>query len=177
MDEYDRTLRALNQYRVLAAEDDGAFLQATEEPVEPGDYYADTPRLIRLLSRIGDLPAGDVPDDSELYEGELVTAVKRFQSRHGLEPNGCIDTTTLEQLNTPLRARVRQLELALERWRRRPYDPALPAIVLNLPEFRLRAFGGANAAGRDPELEMKVVVLNVAEPPPPSRDRGSGQLG
>jgi murein L,D-transpeptidase YcbB/YkuD len=83
VDEYERTLRALNQYRVLAAEDDGALLQATEEPVEPGDHYADAPRLIRLLSRIGDLPAGGVPDDSELYEGELVTAVKRFQSRHG----------------------------------------------------------------------------------------------
>jgi murein L,D-transpeptidase YcbB/YkuD len=158
MDEYKRTLRALNQYRVLAAEDDGALLQATEEPVEPGDHYADTPRLIRLLSRIGDLPPEDVPDDSELYEGELVTAVKRFQSRHGLEPNGRIDTTTLEQLNTPLRIRVRQLELAVERLRRRPYDPARPAIVLNLPEFRLRAFGGSNAAGLDPELDMKVVV-------------------
>jgi murein L,D-transpeptidase YcbB/YkuD len=163
VDEYERTLRALNQYRVLAAEDDEALLQATEEPVEPGDHYADAPRLIRLLSLIGDLPAGGVPDDSELYEGELVTAVERFQSRHGLEPDGRIDTTTLEQLNTPLRARVRQLELALERWRRRPYDPARPAIVLNLPEFRLRAFGGANAGGHDPELEMKVVVGEAAD--------------
>src|SRR5690348_18323896 len=75
--EYERTLRALNQYRVLAAKDDGALLQATEEPVEPGDHYADTPRLIRLLSLIGDLPAGGVPNDSELYDGELVTAVER----------------------------------------------------------------------------------------------------
>lgn len=158
VDEYERTLRALNQYRVLAEEDDGALLQATEESVEPGDYYADAPRLIRLLTLIGDLPAGAVPSDSELYQGELVAAVKRFQSRHGLEPDGRIDTTTLEQLNTPLRVRVRQLELALERWRRRPYNPSRPAIVLNLPEFRLRAFGGSEAAGRDPELEMKVVV-------------------
>src|ERR1700682_2397784 len=95
VDEYERTLRALNQYRVLADEDDGALLQATEEPVEPGDHYADTPRLIRLLSRLADLPARGVPGDTELYEGELVTAVKRFQSRHGLEPDGRIDTTTL----------------------------------------------------------------------------------
>jgi murein L,D-transpeptidase YcbB/YkuD len=158
MDEYERTLRALNQYRTLAAEDDGALLSATEEPVEPGEYYADVPRLIRLLSLIGDLPEGAVPTDSELYQGALVAAVKRFQSRHGLKPDGRIDTTTLEQLNTPLRVRVHQLELALERWRRRPYDPARPAIVLNLPEFRLRAFGGATAAGNDPELDMKVVI-------------------
>jgi L,D-transpeptidase YcbB len=155
-DAYQRTLRALNQYRVLAAKDDGAFLPATEEPVEPGDSYADAPRLIRLLSLIGDLPEESVPADSELYQGELVEAVKRFQSRHGLEPDGRIDLTTLEQLNTPLRVRVRQLELALERWRRRPYNPARPAIVLNLPEFRLRAFSGA--IDPDPELEMKVVV-------------------
>jgi murein L,D-transpeptidase YcbB/YkuD len=151
-------LRALNRYRALAAKDDGAFLPATEEPVEPGESYADAPRLIRLLSLIGDLPAGAVPADSELYQGALVEAVERFQSRHGLKPDGRIDTTTLEQLNTPLRVRVRQLELALERWRRRPYDPARPAIVLNLPEFRLRAYGGADAAGSDPELDMKVVV-------------------
>jgi murein L,D-transpeptidase YcbB/YkuD len=158
VDEYERTLRALNHYRVLAAEDDGALLHATEEPVEPGDHYPDTPRLIRLLSRIGDLPERSVPDESEMYQGAVVEAVQKFQSRHGLEPDGRIDTTTLQQLNTPLRVRVRQLELALERWRRRPYDPARPAIVLNLPEFRLRAFGGANGAGHDPELEMKVVV-------------------
>ncbi len=158
LDEYERTLHALNQYRVLAAEDDGAILQSTEEPLEAGDQYADAPRLIRLLTRLGDLSAESVPADSELYEGELVEAVKRFQSRHGLAPNGRIDRTTLEQLNTPLSVRVRQLELALERWRRRPYDPVRPAIVLNLPEFRLRAFGAANAAGHDPELDMKVVV-------------------
>jgi L,D-transpeptidase YcbB len=163
VDEYERTLRALNQYRVLAAEDDGALLTVPEEPVEPGDRYADTPRLIRLLSRIGDLPAESVPDDSELYDGELVGAVKKFQSRHGLEPNGRIDATTLEQLNTPLRVRVRQLELAVERWRRHPYDPARPAIVLNLPEFRLRAFSGSKAAGLDPELEMKVMVGEASD--------------
>jgi murein L,D-transpeptidase YcbB/YkuD len=158
MDEYERTLHVLNQYRALAASYDGAFLPATEEPVEPGDYYADVPHLTHLLTLIGDLSPEAVSGDSDLYEGALVEAVKRFQSRHGLEPDGRIDKTTLEQLNTPLRVRVRQLELALKRLRRRPYDPTRPAIVLNLPEFRLRAFGGKNASGSDPELDMKVVV-------------------
>ena len=158
MYEYERTLRARNQYRVLAAQDDGAVLPFAEKPVEPDDYYAGVPRLVRLLTRIGDLPEGSVPADSELYQGALVEGVKRFQSRHGLRPDGRIGITTLEQLNTPLSVRVHQLDLALERWRRRPYDPSRPAIVLNLPEFRLRAFGGAGAAGDDPELDMKVVV-------------------
>jgi L,D-transpeptidase YcbB len=158
MDKYERTLRALDQYRALAAEDDETLLPATGEAVEPGDSYAGAPALVHLLSRLGDLPADAVPDQPEVYQGALVEAVKRFQTRHGLEADGRIEATTLEQLNTPLRVRVRQLELALERWRRRPYDPASPAIVLNLPEFRLRAFDGTEAAGHDPELEMKVVV-------------------
>ena len=157
MNEYERTLRALEQYRAFAAQDDGAPLAATDNAVEPGDSYADAPRLIRLLRLIGDLPEDADTGESGVYQGELVTAVKRFQSRHGLAPDGLIGAATLEQLNTPLSARVRQLELALVRWRRRPYDPTRPAIVLNVPEFRLRAFGGASA-GPDPELEMKVVV-------------------
>jgi murein L,D-transpeptidase YcbB/YkuD len=160
--EYERTLRALEQYRTLAADDDEAVLNATDEAVQPGDRYPDAPHLIRLLSKLGDLAPEAVSADAELYQGELVEAVKRFQSRHGLEPDGVIGPLTLEQLNTPLSFRVRQLELALERWRRRPYDPSRPAIVLNLPEFRLRAFGGSGVAGADPELEMEVVV---GEPP------------
>src|SRR5579871_5043692 len=114
MHEYEQISRALSQYRVLQANDDGELLPVTDEAVEPGDSYDGIPRLIRLLSLLGDLPAEAVPADSGLYEGELVEAVKRFQARHGLEPDGRIDIPTLEQLNTPLHVRVRQLELALE---------------------------------------------------------------
>uniref|UniRef100_Q027N9 Peptidoglycan-binding domain 1 protein n=1 Tax=Solibacter usitatus (strain Ellin6076) TaxID=234267 RepID=Q027N9_SOLUE len=155
-DEYERTLRALDQYRALAAAPDEVFVPVTGT-VKPGDAYSDAPLLIRRLSLLGDLAADAVPSDSDVYEGELVEAVKRFQSRHGLKPDGRIEATTLGQLNVPLCARVRQLELSAERWRRHPYDPTRPAIVLNLPEFRLRAYGGTDA-GSDPELEMKVVV-------------------
>ncbi len=152
--EYRRTAQALEHYRVLASEDDGETLPATKKPVEPGGHYAGVPRLIRLLTRLGDLPAEAQPADTDLYSGSLVAAVKRFQTRHGLEPDGRLGKGTLAQLNTPLSFRVRQLELALERWRRVPYDPSRPEIVLNLPEFRLRAFD----PGHQPALEMKIVI-------------------
>ncbi|HJZ98382.1 MAG TPA: L,D-transpeptidase family protein [Candidatus Solibacter sp.] len=161
--QYERIALALRQYRALADMDDGTPLQAVESPVQPGEDYDGTPRLIRLLSLLGDLPAEAVPPDSTRYEGELVEAVKRFQTRHGLQPDGVIGPATLDQLNTPLRVRVRQLELALERWRRRPYDPRRPAIVLNLPEFRLRAYAANSDAEQEPELEMKVVVGEAPE--------------
>lgn len=153
-DEYRRTMSALEEYRALAAEDDGAILPPTKKPLEPGEHYAGVQRLTRLLSRVGDLPDGTRPSTSDLYDGEIVSAVRRFQSRHGLEPDGRIGKATLAQLNTPLSFRVRQLELALERWRRLSYDLSRPVVVLNLPEFRLRAFN----AGHAPELEMKIVI-------------------
>jgi murein L,D-transpeptidase YcbB/YkuD len=158
MEEYERMADALERYRALAEEDDGAVLPETEEPVAPGDYYDGVPRLISLLTKLGDLPTDAAFDDPDVFAGELVTAMRRFQSRHGLEPNGRIDRVTLAQLNTPLAFRVHQLELALERWRRRPYDPALPTIVINLAEFRLRAY-----RERHLDLEMKIVVGKAPE--------------
>jgi murein L,D-transpeptidase YcbB/YkuD len=163
MDEYARTKSALEQYRALAAEDDETILPDTGKAVEPGDHYDGVPRLIRLLMRIGDLSLEAISTDpashdSDLYDGALVTAVQRFQSRHGLKPNGRIDKLTLAQLNTPLAFRVHQLELALERWRQRPYDHSRPAIVLNIPEFRLRAFRSNHL-----DLEMKIVVGQAPE--------------
>ncbi len=152
--EYQRTLKALERYQKLAAEDDGAILPSVKKPVEPGDPYSGVPRLIRLLRLVGDFPAEAAASDSDLYTKELAMAVKRFQTRHGLEPDGRIGKGTLAALNMPLSFRVGQLELALERWRRLPYDAARPAILLNLPEFRLRAFRAGN---NEPALEMKII--------------------
>jgi murein L,D-transpeptidase YcbB/YkuD len=45
-----------------------------------------------------------IPADSKVYVGPLVDAVKRFQERHGLTPNGYLTVDTVEQLNVPLRA-------------------------------------------------------------------------
>jgi len=119
--DYRRTVEALEQYRRLALQDDSERLPNVRKPIDPGDSYDGVPRLVRLLGMLGDLPdAAIVPANSRLYGGPIVEAVKRFQARHGLEIDGRIGTATLAQLNTPLDDRVRQLELALERWRSLP---------------------------------------------------------
>lgn len=143
-----RLEQALRQYRTLALEDDGEPLPELRKPVDPGASYAGVPRLTRLLRRLGDLPA-DASPSSGIYEGALVDAVKRFQIRHGLLADGRLGKYTLEQLNTPLSRRVRQLELSLERWRWLPRCFPAPPVIVNIPEFRVRA-------GTD--LEMKVVA-------------------
>jgi murein L,D-transpeptidase YcbB/YkuD len=151
---YRRTILALQKYRELAREDDGEPLPAVGKTIQPGDSYAGVQRLFRLLSLLGDLSPGAIAASSTVYQGTLPEAVKHFQGRHGIESTGLIDKETLKALNTPIARRVTQLELMLERWRWAPHEFVSPPIVVNIPEFRLRA---------DDEkfhwvLSMKVVV-------------------
>jgi murein L,D-transpeptidase YcbB/YkuD len=92
--------------------------------------------------------------DSTAYTGALVNAVKHFQVRHGLDPDGRLGKGTLTELNAPLANRIQQLQLTLERWRWVPHNFPRPPIVVNIPEFELRALGASFRT----ELEMKVVV-------------------
>jgi len=82
--------------------------------------------------------------------------VKRFQARHGLAADRTLGAQTVKALNTPLSYRVQQLQWTLERWRWLPHEFAEPPIVVNIPEFRLRAYD-TDGEG-DVAIEMNVIV-------------------
>jgi murein L,D-transpeptidase YcbB/YkuD len=151
---YERLRATLDHYRVLA-EDDSLRALPIVRKLEPGAPYLGLTALRHWLEVLGDLPAS-APQYVN-YTGELVDAVKRFQARHGLEPDGVVGRATFEQLNIPLARRVRQIELALERMRWIPLFESERVIVVNIPEFRLRAFDLQGASARM-RLDMKVIV-------------------
>ncbi len=137
---YSSARQALAQYRLLENE---PALQRRLPPlpankIAPGQAYLGVPELARKLIALGDLPPeAEIP---ERYEGALVEGVKALQRRHGLAADGVIGKETLEQLDTPVAARVRQIELALERLRWTPLLLGKRMIVVNIPEFVLRAY-------------------------------------
>ena len=152
---YWRTIQALQTYLELARKDNGEQLPLVKKTIVPGDSYPGVARLTRLLRLVGDLPADvNVPADQTTYTGALVDAVKSFQRRHGRDPNGRINNQTLADLNVPLSRRVRQMQLTLERWRWLPDAYQKEPIVVNIPEFRLRAYDKDNNIG----VMMNVVV-------------------
>ena len=152
---YRRTIQALDTYLDLAKKYNGKPLPAVTKTVAPGDSYAGVPQLAVLLRLLGDLPENaNVPADSIVYQAPLVDAVKSFQSRHGRTPDGRIGTQTLADLNVPLATRVRQMQLTLERWRWLPLSYNSAPIVVNIPEFRLRAYDENFRIG----VTMNVVV-------------------
>jgi murein L,D-transpeptidase YcbB/YkuD len=152
---YRRTEQALAQYIELARTDDGEKLPAVTKPIDPGNSYAGVPRLARFMRLVGDLPPdGTLTGDAQTYGGPLVDAVKRFQRRHGLDADGRLGPATIKELNVPLQDRVRQLQLTLERWRWLPAEFSAPPIIVNIPDFRLRALDESNNVA----LDMRVVV-------------------
>jgi murein L,D-transpeptidase YcbB/YkuD len=142
---YRRLRTALVKYMQLAKQDKGEPLPIPASPVLPGKPYDGISRLSGLLRLLGDLPDTTlIPQDSQIYDGPLVEAVQRFQQRHGLTPDGRLDSATIDQLNVPLRARVEQIRVGLERYRWLHYNFSQPPVIVNIPEFRLYALDKDN---------------------------------
>jgi L,D-transpeptidase YcbB len=153
-DGYRRAQQALVRYLELARADDGEKLPVPAKAIDVGQTYAGVPGLARFLKLVGDLPADGQPPTSDTFDASLSEGVKRFQRRHGLDDDGRLGPSTVKQLNVPLADRVRQLKLTLERWRWLPEGFTAPPIIVNIPDFRLRAFD----ENKKIALEMGVVV-------------------
>lgn len=148
---------ALAQYRALG---EPAAWRSPLPPLParklaPGHAWSGVPVLAQRLMLLGDLPAGSTVPDR--YEGELVTAVESFQQRHGLAADGVVGAATIAQLEVAPARRARQIELAMERLRWTPFMQGPRMVVINVPEFVLRAYEVRD--GRvDVRLVMKVIV-------------------
>ena len=152
---YRRIEGTLKQYLTLGAQADDQKVPAGTKTVASGDPYEGTVPLAARLRLFGDLPPGEGFDS---YSGALVEGVKHFQARHGLAADGKLDAATLRELNTPLSARVQEIDDALERWRWMPTEFKEPPVLVNIPEFRLRAYSGEQQLA----LSMNVVVGKAA---------------
>ena len=147
---------ALAQYRALAAH--GGWPAVPDgPPLKAGDR---NPRVAALRVRLeasSDLPpaapGAAAPTDRDLFDASLQEAVRRFQNRHGLDPDGAAGKGTLAALAVPAERRVRQIEINLDRWRWLPRDLGERYIIVNIAGFELNLMeGGA------PALSMRVVA-------------------
>jgi murein L,D-transpeptidase YcbB/YkuD len=137
---YRKLLELLPVYEGYANQVEGEKLPTVAKTVRPGQTYAGVVPLGRFLQIIGDIPSGvQLNPNATIYDGALVAGVKHYQDRHGETPSGNLDARTINELNTPPAARIRQIKLTLERWRWLPHSFPQPPVVVNLPEYRVRA--------------------------------------
>ena len=172
--QYDDLRAMLVRYRALAADTSLESPPIAASAVRSGQAYAGVDVLYRLLTALGDLSETPTSARSQRYEGAIVEGVRRFQIRHGLEPNGILSKETQAALRVPLAWRVRQIELALERVRWLPDVGDERLLAINIPMFRLWAWdstppdGGASLAldvivGRALRTQTPVFVEQMRE--------------
>ena len=121
------------------------------EALKPGMKGPRVP-AIRTRLKLTDC-VGPSSAESEIYDDALVDAVKRFQTRQGLESDGVIGASTIVAMNVPLQERIQSIVMAMERLRWMPEDLGQQYVIVNIAGFDLRRINGGNV-----EEHMAVVV-------------------
>jgi len=125
-----------------------------------GDCGLRVHQLRARLAASGDLAAAAVSRGNCFDEG-LARAVARFQHRHGLYDDGVVGVRTLAALNVPVEARVRQIQLNMERWRWLPADLGARYLLVNIPGFEMQVIQAGQAV-----RIMRTIVGKKKRPTP-----------
>jgi len=160
-DEYLRLQRALDYYQALAKNTPialPAITMASSQKVKPDEHHNTIPMVRRKLALTNMTTYAAPVDslgqtDSLLYDATLASAIRWFQVRHGLEPDGIIGEKTLRFLNQTFQEKAALIALNMERMRWAPESYGDNYLRVNIPEYMMRVF---NHDKKD--LEMRVIV-------------------
>jgi L,D-transpeptidase YcbB len=171
--EYAALYRAL--INLEAQRDKGGWPKVPSGAFAPGRSNPNVVTLRQRLAASGHLTGAPVSNTSPAYTKEDEAGVRAFQELHSLKATGIADEATLAAMNVPLDARIRQVELNMERWRWMPNDLGPRHLLVNIPYYHLIArengksvmdirvvVGKADAEHKTPVFssEMSTVVLS-----------------
>ena len=121
--------------------------------IRPGHRGKRVETLRERLLVTGDMTPDLTKGPTDFYDEALSDAVRRYQVRHGLEPDGIAGRQTIQVMNVPAHRRVRQIELNMERWRWIPHALGNQHLFVNIADFSLSLM-----KDRQTRLKMRVVV-------------------
>lgn len=132
---YQQLRTALAQLRSIEAIG-GWPVVPTGPALEPGMRDARVALLRRRLQLAGFLAKGE-EKEPQRYDEELQQAVRRFQQEAYLDADGTIGPATLAELNVPLRQRIDQLRVNLERMRWFRNELRERAVIVDLAGYAI----------------------------------------
>ncbi|MDJ0804148.1 MAG: L,D-transpeptidase family protein [Desulfobacterales bacterium] len=128
--------------------------------LKTGDCGVRVDQLKQRLAVSGDYRLRD-DRSAACFDADLRRAVARFQRRHGLVPDGVVGERTSDALNVPVRERIRQIQLNLERWRGMPASLGSRYLMVNIPAFQMEVVEGGRVIDT-----MRTVVGRNSRPTP-----------
>ncbi|MGB0152516.1 MAG: L,D-transpeptidase family protein [Verrucomicrobiales bacterium] len=139
---YDDMVKSLARYREIARFGGWRKLPVTAVASGPGDPYPEIKLLRARLQAEGDLPGGSLTKTRRKeIDQRTADAIKSFQFRHGIEPDGYLGQRTLAELNIPTSDRLNSLIINIDRlrWMPRAYEKS-EHLEVNIAESALRMF-------------------------------------
>ena len=146
--QYKALKDAMKRYLALASQDHmEALPDIGKSSVALTRSYPGLQALSQKLQMLGDLQGSTDSSDPNAQAAPadaaaLTDALKHFQHRHGLTEDGKLSQDTVTALNTPITTRIAEIGDSMERWRWLDDEYQKPAVLVNLPEFELRAYEG-----------------------------------
>ena len=148
-EQYHLLKRALKHHKNLAAQGGWESFPKGKK-LSPDAEDSRVSALKRILVAQGDLTPHHA--QTNIYDAQTVEAVKQFQTRHGIAPDGVIGSMTQQKLNISAQEGVEQIILSLERMRWMKRDLGNRYVIINVPAYKLKAVADGKT------LDMDVIV-------------------
>jgi murein L,D-transpeptidase YcbB/YkuD len=139
----------LKKYKLLEPLDTFRILTKVNQ-FKKGDSSLVITQIKKKLFLLGDMT---IDNGSIYFDETLENAVKYFQKRMGLNQTGILKKEEIEELNIPIKKRIEQILVNMERSRWVPEDISKNYLIVNIPEFKLHAIANDSL-----QWSMNVVV-------------------
>jgi L,D-transpeptidase YcbB len=167
---YDRTQGGMHFHQNIVDGGGWGTLPASAASLKEGSRGPVVEALRMRLAISGDLAAEQATGDQ--FDRNILIAVKRFQSRHGLSETGTIGTLTLKALNVSATTRLMQLKATMERMRNNGFQFPQRYVVVNIPDASVEAIENGVVQRRhiavvgrkdrqSPVLETRITAVNL----------------
>ncbi len=152
--QYNRLEKVLIEYINLEKKESHDTIAMIKKPIKQGDSAE---VIVQIKRRLNLLQSDILLDSSFVYDTTLLRSIKLYQKRHGLSMDGSIGNQLITELNIPLKKRVQQILVNLERIRWMPPQQERNFILVNIPEFKMHVMDSGKQV-----FEMRVIVGSAA---------------
>jgi len=166
-EQYRKLQSALLYYANLALNAPVVQPISVKSAIKPGELNTAIPLIRKKLSITDQRAYAPGVDsltgfsDSLRYDATLVAAVKLFQLRHGLTPDGIIGEKSLRFMNQSFRDKADVIALNMDRLRWVSPNYSDNYIIVNVPEYKMRVYDEQKEL-----FAMKVIVGAPSRPTP-----------
>jgi L,D-transpeptidase YcbB len=163
------TEASIASYEAIVAKGGWPEVPAIADGARVGVKSAAMPALRQRLSIVGDLELNS--GDPQVFDSYVDAAVRRFQVRHGLHPDGIVHDTALRAMNVPADVRLSQLKINAGRLKTLTGNLGNRIVVANIPAAQIEAIENGVAVTRhvavagkpdrpSPDINSKIIQIN-----------------